>query len=75
MRARPGRLTVAAVNRGRIGHNLHVRLGRRDLLEVKTLLPGAAAPPPAVHPARRLPLVCTVGNHEELGMYGTLTVR
>jgi plastocyanin len=75
VRAEVGRLTVEVVNRGAIGHNLHIRKGRRDLLEVPTLLPGRRARASGRLARGGYKLVCTVGNHEELGMYGTLTVR
>jgi plastocyanin len=75
VRAEAGRITITAVNRGRIGHNVHVREGRRDLLEVDTLLPGGRGTGTAEIPRGDYKLLCTVGNHEELGMYGTLTVR
>jgi plastocyanin len=75
IRADSGRLRFRAVNRGRIGHTLRVLRGERELVAIKTLLPGAAG-----EAGRRLrpgdyTLVCILGNHEELGMYGTLTVR
>jgi plastocyanin len=73
--ARPGRLSVRVVNRGRIAHNLHVRRGKRHPIEVRTLLPGRSAQGSGVLARGDYTLVCTVANHEELGMYGTLTVR
>lgn len=75
VRARAGRLTFRAVNRGRIGHTLHVMRGERDVVAIKTLLPGAAAEASGRFAPGDYKLVCILGNHEELGMRGTLAVR
>jgi plastocyanin len=75
VRAAPGPLTVEVVNRGRVGHNLHVRRGERDVLEVATLDPGARAGTTGTLKTGTYTLLCTVGNHRVLGMYGTLRVR
>ena len=75
IRARPGRITLNVVNRGRVGHTLRVRRGTRELLGIKTLLPGGTATAAGSLPAGEYELVCILGNHEELGMYGTLVVR
>jgi len=73
-RAAPGRIALEVENAGRIGHNLHVRDGERDVLEVATLLPGERAAVAGRLPRGTYTLLCTVGNHRVLGMYGTLTV-
>ena len=75
VRARPGRITFTAVNRGAIGHTLRVRRGDDELVSVKTLLPGASGSAAGRLGRGTYDLVCILGNHEELGMYGTLTVR
>jgi plastocyanin len=75
VRAAPGPLTVEVVNRGRVGHNLHVQRGERDVLEVATLAPGERATGTGTLRPGEYTLLCTVGNHRTLGMYGTLTVR
>ena len=75
VRARAGRLTFRAVNGGRIGHTLHVMRGGRDVVAIKTLLPGAAAEASGRFARGDYKLVCILGNHEELGMRGTLAVR
>jgi plastocyanin len=75
IRARPGRITFRAVNRGAIGHTLRVLRGEREVAAVKTLLPGAAGEGAGIVERGDYKLVCILGNHEELGMYGTLTVR
>ena len=44
-------------------------------MAVKTLLPGASGTAAGRLGRGTYDLVCILGNHEELGMYGTLTVR
>jgi len=74
--AGPGPIAIDAVNRGRVGHNLHVRRGEDDdLIEVPTLLPGERGSATGTLRRGTYTLLCTVGNHRVLGMYGTLTVR
>jgi plastocyanin len=75
IRARPGRIVFRAVNRGAIGHTLRVLRGEREVAAVKTLLPGASGEASGTFERGDYKLVCILGNHEELGMYGTLTVR
>jgi plastocyanin len=75
VRAQPGRLTFRATNRGRLGHTLVVRRGTREIARVKTLLPGGSGQATARLARGQYDLVCILGNHEELGMYGTLVVR
>ena len=73
--AKPGRITFDVTNRGAIGHTLRVKEGDRDVAAIKTLLPGASAQASGVFKRGEYNLVCILGNHEVLGMYGTLTVR
>ena len=75
LRAEPGRIEIRAVNRGAIGHTLRVLRGDREVAGVKTLLPGASGTASGGLERGRYDLVCVLGNHEVLGMYGTLTVR
>lgn len=75
LRARPGEIAFGAVNRGAIGHTLRVKRGDREVVAIKTLLPGASGSGSARLERGEYKLVCILGNHEELGMYGTLTVR
>jgi hypothetical protein len=53
----------------------NLRRGERDLARVKTLLPGTSGEATADLGKGKYDLVCILGNHEELGMYGTLVVR
>jgi plastocyanin len=76
LRAQPGRITFEVINRGRVGHNFRVR-GRdgEEPLQVTTRLPGDSATESADLPRGDYTMVCTVANHEELGMSGRLVVR
>ena len=75
IRAKPGRITFRAVNRGAIGHTLRVMRGDREVVAIKTLLPGASGAGSGTFERGSYDLLCILGNHEELGMNGTLTVR
>jgi len=75
LRAKPGRIELEVRNRGAIGHTLRVLRGEREVAGVKTLLPGASATASGTLERGDYDLVCILGNHEVLGMYGTLTVR
>jgi plastocyanin len=75
IRAKPGRISFRAVNRGAIGHTLRVMRSGREVAAVKTLLPGASGTGSGTFERGDYKLLCILGNHEELGMYGTLTVR
>jgi plastocyanin len=75
VRAKPGRIAFEATNRGKLGHTLRVKLGDRELVAIKSLLPGESGRGAATFARGEYKLVCVLGNHEELGMYGTLTVR
>ncbi len=75
VRARPGRITFRVTNEGKVGHTLRVKRGDRDVVSIKTLLPGASGEETGTFAKGEYKLVCILGNHEELGMYGTLVVR
>jgi len=75
IRAKPGRLVLEVANAGAVGHTLRVMRGEREVAGVKTLLPGEADAATPTLAKGDYELVCILGNHEELGMYGTLTVR
>jgi plastocyanin len=75
IRARAGKITFTLRNRGRLAHTFRLRIEGRPVVEVPSLLPGEGT----VHTANLKPgtyrIFCALANHEELGMYGTLTVR
>jgi len=75
LRVPPGPTTFSLANRGRIGHNFHVVGSRGEPIAVTTLLPGDRETATADLRRGTYRMLCTVSNHEELGMYGTLVVR
>ena len=75
VRAQAGALTFAVRNRGRLGHNFRLRDEGREVVEVTTLLPGESATASARLRPGSYKMVCTVANHEQLGMTGRLVVR
>ena len=69
------KLSIVAIIFLQIGHTLRVLRGDKELAGVKTLLPGDSATASGTFEKGRYDLVCILGNHRVLGMYGTLTVR
>ncbi len=77
-----GRLRIIARNRGRLTHNVKVQTIPSDpeqqpdvLGGTDTLQPGERDEKSIVLRPGRYELVCTIGNHDDLGQFGTLTVR
>jgi plastocyanin len=76
LRAQPGELTFAVTNQGRLGHNLRLRGGSEgERVVTATLLPGKAARKSMRLAPGHYTMLCTVANHEQLGMTGRLVVR
>ncbi len=75
VRVPAGEVTFEVVNRGRAGHNFRVERGDTEHVRLTTLLPGDRETASGRLRRGRYKMVCTVANHEELGMYGTLLVR
>ena len=75
IRARPGRLEFRVSNEGKVAHAFRVLRGAREVVAVKTLRPGATGRGSGAFTRGDYKMVCILGNHEELGMYGTLAVR
>jgi plastocyanin len=70
-----GELTVTAVNRGRVGHTLRIRVNDKVVLAFMAIPPGQRRTRTFHLRKGRYTMFCAIGNHEELGMRGTLTVR
>lgn len=77
-----GRLTLVLRNRGRLHHNVRVRVPREEPGEQPQDLGGTPTAPPGGTERATLTLtpgtyelVCTIQNHDDLGQRGTLTVR
>jgi plastocyanin len=70
-----GTLTVTLRNRGSLAHNLKVLRGDEEVAGTPTLPAGRteSARLNLEHGIYRI--ICSVGDHEELGMTGTLRVR
>jgi len=62
-------------NRGSLPHNLKVLQGARDLGGTPTFPAGQTRGRTVKLAPGRYRMVCTVANHEELGMVGELEVR
>ena len=75
LRGRAGEMRVGVENRGRLPHALELRLNGRERLRISTVLPGRRGAASARLPAGRYRFACPIGNHEELGMHGVLTLR
>jgi uncharacterized cupredoxin-like copper-binding protein len=76
LRAEAGELTFAVSNEGRLGHNLRLRGGSEgEQVVTTTLLPGDGATKAVRLAPGSYTMLCTVANHEQLGMTGRLVVR
>jgi hypothetical protein len=68
-----GRVRMVQYNQGSLAHNLKVFQGDRELGGTPTFLRGTRSATVRLAPGSYR-MVCTVGNHEELGMVGELEV-
>ena len=68
-------ITISLDNRGALAHNLKVFAGGRELGGTPTFPGGREESGTVELDPGEYRMVCTVGNHEELGMTGTLEVR
>jgi plastocyanin len=75
VRAPAGRLTFVVANRGRLPHNFRVRGRKGDPVQITTLLPGERGRETVRLRRGDYKMLCTVANHEQLGMTGRLVVR
>jgi plastocyanin len=70
-----GTLTLTLRNEGSLAHNLKLFKGGEDVGGTPTF-PGGRSESARVKLSRGdYEMICTVGDHEELGMIGTLRVR
>ncbi len=70
-----GELTVELDNEGALAHNLRVFDGATDIGGTPTFVGGDARTGVVRVEPGEYELVCTVGDHEALGMTGKLTVK
>ena len=76
VRVHSGKLTITVANHGRIGHTLRIRTKtERNVLAFTTIEPGESKTRTFNLGRGTYTMYCVLANHEELGMYGTLTVR
>jgi plastocyanin len=71
----PGRLTIDLVNEGSLAHDVRVRRGGRDVGGTPSFPSGESRKAELELEAGRYELLCTVGDHAELGMRGRLVVK
>jgi plastocyanin len=70
-----GRLKVTLENKGSLAHNLKIEKGGEDLGGTPTFQGGRTRSGTVELEPGDYEMVCTVGNHAELGMTGKLTAR
>jgi plastocyanin len=70
-----GTLTLTLRNEGSLAHNLKLFRGDEEVGGTPTLPAGAGESARLNLEHGRYRMVCTVGDHEQLGMTGTLQVR
>jgi plastocyanin len=73
--AAPGRITLQIVNRGKVPHNFRLEKQGREVARTSALKPGESDRVQVRLTRGDYRYFCSVGNHEELGEYGTLVVR
>lgn len=82
IKVRPGRIHIVARNVGNLAHNLRVRSLKRERGEEirefgefsPTAFPRGKVTGDVNLPPGKYELVCTIGNHDDLGQTGTLIV-
>ena len=62
-------------NRGSLAHNLRVQEGEQDIGGTETFQGGESRTATVELEPGSYRMICSVGNHEELGMSGDLEVR
>ena len=71
----PPELRITLDNVGSLAHNIRILDGDRDLGGLRSFPSGEERDTTIRVPPGRYRLVCTVGDHEDLGMTGELEVR
>ena len=71
----PGRLTIRLANRGALAHDVRVLQGERDVGGTPTFQGGRTRGSTVALRRGTYELICSVGNHAELGMRGSLKVE
>ena len=68
------RLTMTVVNRGRVGHSIRIRGATKNILAFDFVRPGESKTRTFSPATGTYTMYCVLANHEELGLYGKLTV-
>lgn len=71
----PGRITFELRNEGRLPHNFRLLRNGNEVVQIRTLKPGATASVTRNVRPGKYRFLCPLQNHAELGMYGSLIVR
>lgn len=81
VRVREGRIHIVARNRGRLTHNIAVQALKREIGEAATQYgrtdtahPGETVSTDVTLGPGKYRLLCTIGNHDDLGQFGELQV-
>ena len=75
VRAQKGLITFRVRNDGRVPHAFQVAGPNGVRVEISTMLPGEPGAQTVRLRRGKWRLYCPLGNHEELGLYGSLEVR
>ena len=70
-----GPLRIVLRNRGSVAHDIRVRRGGRDIGGTPSFAPGGSMAARLELRPGTYELLCTVGDHAQLGMRGVLTVE
>ena len=73
--ASAGDLHIRAQNVGILPHNLHLKQGLREIGGTVTIQAGDRTEATLKLRRGTYKMVCTLANHDDLGMYGTLVVK
>jgi plastocyanin len=71
----PGRLTIKLRNEGDLAHNIRVRRGGDEIGGTPSFPPGRTESASLRLRSGKYELLCTVGDHAELGMRAELEVK
>lgn len=72
---KPGRLQVRLRNIGTINHNLKFVRGEKIIAQIRVLEPKEAADTTVDLRPGTYEMICTIGDHEALGMTGEIIVK
>ncbi len=75
LRAKRGLITFRVRNAGRVPHAFAVAGARGIRVQISTMLPGESGTQTVRLRPGEWRMYCPLGNHEELGLYGSLEVR